>query len=143
MTLSLDQARKIVAAAFAAGEKHGFKPLTIAITDPAGDLIALERADGSAPMRAKIAYGKANACAQLRQGGRMIFARAQSQAFFIQSLNAIAQGDFVPVPGGVLVKDASGAVLGAAAVTGDTPDNDEIAMVAAVEAAGLTADAGA
>lgn len=143
MTLPLETARAMIAAAHAKGAAMGFKPLTIAVTDAAGDLIALERAEGSAPLRARIAIAKANASAQLHQGGRAIFARAQSQPFFIQSLNGLTQGEFVPVPGAVLVRDAGGALLGVVAVTGDTPDNDEIAAVAAVEAAGLVAETGA
>ena len=45
----------------------------------------------------------------------------------------------MPVPGGVLILDAAGEVLGAVGVTGDTADNDEIAAVAGIEAAGLKA----
>ncbi len=41
----------------------------------------------------------------------------------------------MPVPGGVLVRDAEGALLGAVGVTGDTSDNDEAAAVAGIEPA--------
>lgn len=143
MTLTLDQARGLIVNVFKAGAANGFKPLTAAVTDPAGDMIALERADGSAPLRARIAFAKANASAQLHQGGRAIFKRAESQPFFIGALNGLTHGEFVPVPGAVLVRDRAGTLLGVLAVTGETPDNDEIAAVAAVEAAGLTADTGA
>jgi uncharacterized protein GlcG (DUF336 family) len=47
------------------------------------------------------------------------------------------------VPGGVLIKDAQGQVLGAVGVSGDTSDNDEIAAAGGIEAAGLVFDAGA
>ena len=47
----------------------------------------------------------------------------------------------VPVPGGVLIMDG-GTLIGAVGVTGDTSDNDEIAAIAGIEAAGLTANAG-
>ena len=47
----------------------------------------------------------------------------------------------MPVPGGVLVRDADGDLLGAVGVTGDTSDNDEAAAVAGIESAGLTAQA--
>ena len=43
-------------------------------------------------------------------------------------------------PGGVLVRDASGAIVGAVGVTGDTSDNDEAAAIAGIEAAGFTAE---
>jgi uncharacterized protein GlcG (DUF336 family) len=46
----------------------------------------------------------------------------------------------IPVPGGVLVRDKKGAVIGAVGVTGDTSDNDAIAAMAGIEAAGLTGE---
>jgi uncharacterized protein GlcG (DUF336 family) len=49
----------------------------------------------------------------------------------------------VPVPGGVLINDSSGKLLGAVGVSGDTSDNDEIAALAGVEAAGCEGDPGA
>ena len=47
------------------------------------------------------------------------------------------------MPGGVLVKDAGGAVVGAVGVLGDTSDNDEIAALAGIETPGLKGDTGA
>ena len=52
-------------------------------------------------------------------------------------------GDFIPVPGGVLIKDASGAIIGAVGISGDTSDNDEMAAVAGIESVGLVPDTGA
>jgi uncharacterized protein GlcG (DUF336 family) len=43
------------------------------------------------------------------------------------------------VPGGVLVRDPDGALLGAVGVSGETSDNDEAAALAGIEAAGLVA----
>jgi uncharacterized protein GlcG (DUF336 family) len=57
-------------------------------------------------------------------------------------VNTLAQGRLVPVPGGVLMHDASGTLLGAVGVSGDTSDNDEICALAGIEAAGLKANAG-
>ena len=45
-------------------------------------------------------------------------------------------------PGGVLVRNADGEILGAVGVSGDTSDHDETCAVAGIEAAGLTADGG-
>jgi uncharacterized protein GlcG (DUF336 family) len=42
----------------------------------------------------------------------------------------------------VLIKNASGAIIGAVGVSGDTSDNDEAAGIAGIKAAGLVADAG-
>ncbi|HEX5778689.1 MAG TPA: heme-binding protein, partial [Xanthobacteraceae bacterium] len=45
-------------------------------------------------------------------------------------------------PGGALIRDASGDIIGAVGVSGDTSDNDEACAVAGIKAAGLTADVG-
>ena len=74
-------------------------------------------------------------------GSRAIFERAQQQPYFVGALNGLMDGSMVPVPGGVLVMDG-GTLVGAVGVTGDTSDNDEIAAIAGIEAAGLTANAG-
>jgi len=47
------------------------------------------------------------------------------------------------VPGGVLIKNADGAVLGAVGISGDTSDKDEVCAVAGIEAAELRAVVGA
>jgi uncharacterized protein GlcG (DUF336 family) len=75
-------------------------------------------------------------------GSRAIFQRAQEQAYFVGAINTMARGALIPVPGGVLIHDASGALLGAVGISGDTSDNDEICCVAGIETAGLKASTG-
>lgn len=141
MPLTLDTARTIVAAARAKARALGLKPLTVAVLDAAGDLLALEREDGASPLRPAIAVGKANGAIQMGVGSRALMARAEQQPFFVQSMNALCAGSLVPVPGGVLVRE-DGRVVGAVGITGDSSDNDEAAGVAGIEAAGLDADRG-
>lgn len=140
--VTLEAARRIIAAAFDKGRELGLKPLTVAVLDSAGALKALERMDGSSLMRPEIAIGKAHGAIALGMGSRAIFRRAQEQPYFIQAMNALAKGSLVPVPGGVLIRDGDGALLGAVGITGDTSDNDEACAVAGIEAAGLTAETG-
>jgi uncharacterized protein GlcG (DUF336 family) len=45
-------------------------------------------------------------------------------------------------PGGVLIKDSSGNIVGACGVSGDTSDKDEMCAIAGIEAAGQKADPG-
>ncbi|WP_152046611.1 GlcG/HbpS family heme-binding protein [Aureimonas psammosilenae] len=141
MPLSLDIARRIVAAARNKGRELNLKPLTVVVLDAGGDLLALEREDGASPLRPAIAVGKANGAIQMGLGSRALMVRAEQQPFFIQSMNALAGGSLVPVPGGVLVRE-NGVVIGAVGITGDTSDNDETAAVAGIEAVGLAADKG-
>ncbi|TFF19796.1 heme-binding protein [Jiella endophytica] len=140
--LTLEKARIIIAEALKAGIAKGFKPLTVAVLDSGGALIALERSDGASRMRPDIAIGKANGAISLGMGSRAIHKRAEEQAYFIQAMNALAKGVLVPVPGGVLIKGEGGAILGAVGITGDTSDNDEAAAIAGIEAAGFAADGG-
>jgi uncharacterized protein GlcG (DUF336 family) len=142
MTLTLDHARTMIQAALAKGTELNLKPLTVAVLDAGGALVALERMDGASPMRPEIAVGKANGAVQMGLGSRALQTRAESQPFFIQAMNALAKGSLVPVAGGVLVRDEEGRVIGAVGITGDTSDNDEACAVAGIKAAGFTADHG-
>lgn len=142
MSLTLDQARIITEATLAKGRELGLKPLSVVVLDPRATTIAALSEDGVSRMRPKIAFGKANAAIAIGMGTRSLMNRAEQQAYFIQSINGLAGGDLVPVPGGVLIRDTEGALLGAVGVTGDTSDNDEAAAVAGIEAAKLVAETG-
>jgi uncharacterized protein GlcG (DUF336 family) len=50
----------------------------------------------------------------------------------------LTPGGLCPVAGGVIVKGPDGLPIGAVGVTGDTSDNDEVAALAGIAAAGLT-----
>ena len=139
MSITLDQARKIVDASLAKGRELGLKPLSVIILDPRGAITAALSEDGVSQLRAKIAHAKANAAIGLGMGSRALMNRAEQQAYFIQAVNGAFGGDMVPVPGGVLIRDPGGALLGAVGISGDTSDNDEAAAIAGIEAAGLKA----
>lgn len=141
MTLTLDTARTMVRHILDAGASQGLKPLSVAVLDAGGYPIAFERSDGASPLRFAIAHGKAHGAVMLGLGSRAIHARAEAQPYFIQSMNALAGGALVPVPGGVLIRK-DGAVVGAVGVTGDTSDADEACAVAAITGAGFEADTG-
>lgn len=136
--LSLDAARMIIATTRAKGTELGLKPLSVVVLDAGGHVLAFEREDGASPGRFGIAQGKAYGAVMLGIPGSAIHARAEQQPYFIGALNGVFDGRVVPVPGGVLIKDTGGAIIGAVGVTGDTSDNDAIAALAGIEAAGLT-----
>jgi uncharacterized protein GlcG (DUF336 family) len=140
--LTLDVARRILDTALAKGVEKKLKPLVIAVLDARGCVKASAAQDGTSLLRAEIAHGKAYGALALGMGSRALFQRAQEQAYFVSAVNTLAQGRMVPVPGGVLILDDNGALLGAVGVSGDTSDNDEICAMAGIEAAGLKANAG-
>lgn len=140
--LTLDQASVIVDTALAKGREMAFAPLTVAVLDAGGRLKALKREDGSSLLRPEIAMGKAMGCLGFGFGGREMKRRADKMPAFFNALSDIAGGMVVPVPGGVLIRDEAGEIIGAVGVTGDVSENDEICAVAGIEAAGLKADTG-
>jgi len=140
MGITLDQARRMIAATLGKGHELGFKPLSVVVLDAGGHVQAFEREDGAAPGRFGIAQGKAYGAVMLGMAGTAQMARAEAQAYFMAAVNGVYGGKVVPVPGGVLVRDADGVVIGALGVTGDTSDNDVIAAQAGVAAAGLVAE---
>ena len=137
--LDLETARTIIADARAHGRSAGFKPLTVVVLDAGGHVVAAEREDGASIKRFEIAFGKAHGALSLGMGSRSIMGRAEQQPFFIAAVTSAVGGALVPVPGGVLLRDEDGALLGAVGVTGDTSDNDEAAAVAGIAGAGLVA----
>ena len=139
--ISLNKARVIIRKAIEAGKAAEFKPLSVAVLDAGGHLIAFERSDGASPGRFGIAQGKAYGAVMLGMAGRAQMARAEQQPYFMAAMNGVYGGQLVPVPGGVLLRDKRGAVIGAVGVTGDTSDNDVIAALAGIEAAGLIGEA--
>ena len=136
--LTLDHARAIVAAARHAGRERSMQPLSVAVLDRGGHLLAFEREDGASNMRFQVAHGKAHGALALGIGSRALMERAEAQPYFVAAVTAAIGGALIPVPGGVLVKDAEGLTIGAVGVTGDTSDNDEAVAVAGVVAAGFT-----
>jgi uncharacterized protein GlcG (DUF336 family) len=136
---SLSQANALIEAAFAHGAGLGFKPLTVAVVDPGGYLIAAQRQDTCSNVRVRLAQGKAAGALALGVSSRTIGTMAEERPHFVASVREMGEGGMVPVAGGVIVCDAGGTVLGAVGVTGDTSDNDEACALAAIEAVGLKA----
>ena len=142
MNLGLEEALKIIEGARNAGRAAGMKPLSIVVLDSGGHVSAFQREDGSSNKRFEIAFGKAHGALALGLGSRALMARAEQQPYFIAAVTNAIGGALVPVPGGVLVTDASGATIGAVGVTGDNSDNDEKAAVAGITEAGFGAVTG-
>ena len=139
--VTIDQARTIIAATLARGRDMGLKPLSVVVLDSGGHVKAFEREDGAAPGRFGIAHGKAYGSVMLGMAGRAQMARAEQQAFFMAAVNGVYGGAVVPVPGGLLLRDGNGHVVGSVGVTGDTSDHDAEAGLAGIEVAGLRGEA--
>ena len=137
---TLNQASAVVDAALVHARELGCHPLTVAVLDAGGHLLALKREDGSGILRPQIAQAKAWGALGMGHGGRALAQRAATAPAFYAALSDISEGRIAPVPGGVLVRDAEGDVIGAVGISGDHPDKDEACATHGIDRAGLQAD---
>ena len=139
-SLTLDSASAIMDRALAYSRAENMWPMTVVILDAGGKMIASKSEDGSGIMRFDIARGKAWGALGMGISSRLIRDRLSARPTFVTSLAAVADGRFVPVPGGVLIEDADGFTIGAIGISGDTSEKDEYCAIRAVQDAGLQAE---
>lgn len=138
-TITLDMSGRIIGGALAKGRELGLKPLSVAVLDAGGHLVAFQREDGSSSLRPQMASAKASGALALGVSSRRIAEMAAERPSFVASLAPISLHGVVPAAGGVIVVDGSGTSIGAVGITGDTSDNDEACALAGIAAAGLAA----
>ena len=142
MTLNLSVAQAIIEKTLAHGREAKFKPLGVVVLDTRATVKAAAIGDGSSMARFDIARAKANAALAFNMGTRGLEKLAKDRPHFLAGALSAVEGGMVPVAGGVLIKDSHGAILGAIGVSGDTSDNDELAALAGIAAAGFVGDGG-
>lgn len=138
--LTLDQANRLIAGVFDEGRRLRMPPLAVAVLDSGGHLRALQRQDGLSFMRADICQAKAWGALAMGVDSRQLatrFTQDANQRGFIQALNAMTDGRLVPLPGGVLIRDDNGEVIGAIGVAGGASEQDEACAIASIRACGL------
>lgn len=140
--LTLAQASIIVDAALAEARHLELQPMCVAVLDAGGHVLAVKRDERASLLRPQIASGKAASVLGMGFGGRELARRAVLMPAFFNALSDLAGGNMVPVPGGVLIRDAGGEIIGAVGISGDTSDNDERCAITGVLAAELVADCG-
>ena len=138
--VTLETAMSIIDGALAKAAEINCDPLTVAVLDAGGHLVAFKREDNSGIMRGEIAIGKAYGAVGFGVGGRSL---REKNPKFMAGVISTAPNGMVPAPGGVLIRDPeTGMVIGACGISGDTGERDEIAAIAGIEAAKLIADPG-
>jgi uncharacterized protein GlcG (DUF336 family) len=142
MSIDLSTANRIISAALQEGRQRKLSPLTVCILDAGGHLVSAQREDDSSTMRFEIALGKAYAALGLGRSTRFMQETLSVQRpGFVEALAVTAHGKFIPVAGGLVIRDENRRVVGAIGVTGDTADNDETVALEATRAVGLHPDA--
>ena len=141
MTMTLSHAQTIAQTALAHARTAKVRPLCVVVLDARSAVIAVASEDGTSLKRFEVAQGKAQGALAFNMGSRALGGMAVERPHFFAGV-AHAVGGLVPVAGGVLIRDAVGAVIGAVGVSGDNSDNDEAAAVAGIKATGFVADGG-
>lgn len=136
-SITLEEAQTVIAGALKEGRAMGLKPLTVAVLDPGGHLLAFAREDNSSNLRPQIAIAKASGALALGLPTRILGEMAIERPAFINALAAISPTGVVPAAGGILILNAESEVVGAVGVTGDISDNDELCALAGVAALDL------
>lgn len=138
--LSLEQAVQIIHGALRKGRDTGCDPLSVAVLDAGGHLVAFMREDRSGILRPEIAIGKAYGALGFGVGSREL---KQKNPVFLSAVATASLGRMIPMPGGVLVRNPkTDHIIGAVGVSGDTADKDEAAALAGIQLSGLRADGG-
>ena len=140
--LTLAVAQSIVAHTLAHGHEAKFKTLGVVVLDARATVKAAAIGDGSSMARFDVATAKARGAMAFNMGTRALEKIAKDRPHFLAGAVSAISGGIVPVPGGVLIKDKDGQILGAVGVSGDTSDNDELAALAGIAAAGFVGDGG-
>ena len=142
MSVNLAQASTIIDTALKKARELKQMSQTLVVLDAGGHVVAAKREDGSGIIRFEVAVGKAYGALGMGWGSRTMMERAAQNPNFLTAIAAASGGRLVPNPGGILIRDAAGAIIGALGISGDTADNDEIIGIAGIEAAGLKDDPG-
>lgn len=138
--LPLETASLIVDEALSIARKESMLPLTVVVLDSGGKLIAMKSEDGSSLLRFDVAFGKAWGSLGMGISSRAIRDKLSARPCFQNSLMAASGGQLVPVPGGVLVENSEGTVIGAVGISGDTSEKDEYCAISAIRKAGYISE---
>src|SRR4051794_41924198 len=103
-SLTLEQASTIVDVALKAGRAANFAPLTVAVLDAGGHLVAFKREDKSGLLRFDIAFGKAWGALGMGFGGRTLAGRATKSQLLFTTLAAASGGGLVAGVRGPLLR---------------------------------------
>ncbi|MCW2615943.1 MAG: heme-binding protein [Frankiales bacterium] len=133
--LTLDDALALLTAARTAADEAGV-PMTFAVMDAGGHLLALHRMDGAPWVTADVAQGKAWTAAAYGAPSSAQKEKMTPMPVFATAITTMTHGRFTPQTGAVPVF-RDGVLLGGLGASGGTGDQDEAACATAVRAVGL------
>jgi len=120
--LNLESARPLLDRAIEHAQAEFKRPICVAICDPQGFLIAFSRMEGAPVRSIQISQGKAYTAARMGVTTAALLARIQKEAI---EISYFCDPLFTALPGGSVLRDAAGVVVGAIGVSGLTSAEDQ------------------
>ncbi|MFZ0765735.1 GlcG/HbpS family heme-binding protein [Bradyrhizobium sp.] len=120
MSIGLEQAKQLVAAAEAEAKKHNWK-MNIAVVDTNGEPVLFERMEGAQIASGSISIGKARTAARFRRETRLFFNAYESGHTYAATLDPTLTAS----PGGFPLVE-NGKLIGAIGCSGGTGDQDAV-----------------
>jgi glc operon protein GlcG len=128
--ITLSGARKIVATATKEAEELGVGG-AIAVVDTTGQLVLLERLDGTMSAASALAFGKATTAVAFKRPTKKLEDLIQSKRIAMLGLQGTIENTYVPLMGAYPIMDGQ-TIIGAVGIAGaETGENDEIIARAA------------
>lgn len=136
-SLTLDGARRVIAGAVAEAQRNKATGV-VAVVDDGGNLMAVERLDGTFAAGANISIGKARTAALFKRPTKVF-----EDVIKAGRTSMVALNDFTPLQGGVPIM-VDGQVIGAVGVSGanSAQQDEELAIAGAAAVSRLTQDSG-
>src|SRR6516164_2298993 len=142
-TLTLEGARRVVAAAVAYARSHNAPGAAVAVVDAGGHTICLERLDGTFAASADVSIGKARTAANFGRPTRGMEDAINKNRPALAAVAAVTA--FTPLQGGVPIMVGNKVVVGAVGVSGaaSAQQDEEIAVAGAAALEGSAASGAA
>jgi uncharacterized protein GlcG (DUF336 family) len=138
--ITLVQADQIINAILERARAQNCRPMAVVVVEPGAIVKAFKKEDDAAMMRFEMALGKAYAALALGRSSSLVRLRTEERPLFMDFLFKASQDRIFAEGGGMLIRAADGALLGAVGVTGDTQEQDEELAAHGIRAAGLKTD---
>ena len=120
---TLDIARQCIDLAMARAKQEFNRPVCVAVCDPQGFLLAFARMEGAPVRSIQIAQGKAYTAARMGVSTAAVLARLKKEGI---EIGYFCDPLLTALPGGSVLKDESGTMVGAIGVSGLTSAEDQL-----------------
>jgi glc operon protein GlcG len=130
--MNIELASKLVAAAMAKAKADFGRPICVAVSDRFGFLVAFAAMDGAPVRSIQIAQGKAYSAARMGVDTHVFLERLHRDNI---PAGYFCDEKLTGLPGGSVIKDAGGALIGAVGISGLASAEDMAIAKALVELA--------